>query len=84
MLFPVIGGYGNDIINGGDQMTILEALIKVKDLGYPIALIAKNLNRDPSTLQKWTTGKSNLSLDLQQEVAKEIRRLKNEWLKIEI
>ena len=66
-------------------MTVLEALIKVKEIGHPIANIAKAIGKDPSTLQKWTTGKSNnVSVELQQDILNEIRRLKEEWMKIDV
>lgn len=66
-------------------MTILEALIKVKELGYPMSNIAKAIGKDPSTLQKWTTGKNmNVSAELQKNVAAELHRLREEWLKIDI
>lgn len=66
-------------------MTTLDALIKIKELGYPISNIAKAIGKDPSTLQKWTTGKNhNVSAELQDSVAAELHRLREEWLKIDI
>ena len=66
-------------------MTILEALIKVKELGYPMSNIAKAIGKDPSTLQKWTTGKNtNVSAELQESIRVELHRLKEEWLNIDI
>lgn len=66
-------------------MTTLDALIKVKELGYPISNIAKAIGKDPSTLQKWTTGKNNnVSEELQASIAAELHRLREEWLKIDI
>lgn len=66
-------------------MTTLDALIKIKELGYPISNIAKAIGKDPSTLQKWTTGKNNnVSVELQASVVAELHRLREEWLKIDI
>lgn len=65
-------------------MDILEAIQKVHELGYPIATIAKQINRDPSTLNKWIKGTRNVSEDIEEAVRNEIRRLKEEWLNIDI
>lgn len=66
-------------------MTVKEALDLAYQAGTPIAFIAKNIGRDPSTLNKWLRGTSRgLSLTTEEDVAKEIKRLKQIWDKIDI
>lgn len=65
-------------------MDMLEVIQKVHELGYPIATIAKKINRDPSTLNKWIKGTRNVSEDVEEAVREEIHRLKEEWLNIDV
>ena len=68
-----------------NMLTPKEALQAVADAGTPIALIAKNINKDPSTLHKWLRGTSKyLSKEAEEDMIEEIRRIKQLWERIDI
>lgn len=39
-------------------MDTREILLKISEAGTPIAFLAKNINKDPSTISKWMRGSS--------------------------
>ena len=58
------------------KMQTKEALQILKDLGYPIARLAKRIGYDPSTIAKWVRGQSlYLSEEAERAVRNEIRRI---------
>lgn len=60
-------------------------LQQVNETGTPIAFIAKNISKDPSTLHKWMRGTSKyLAKETQEELIQEIKRIKQLWENIEI
>lgn len=66
-------------------MTTQEALIAAKNAGTPLAFIAKNINKDPSTLGKWARGTSQyMAYKTEQDIIEEIRRIKKLWEEIDI
>lgn len=60
-------------------MDIRLECLKVAAIGHPMAAIAKNIGKDPSTLNKWLKGTRKVSPEVEEAVKKEILRLKNEW-----
>lgn len=60
-------------------MNIRNELQKVVNLGVPIAFIAKKIGKDPSTLNKWLHGVSNVSKEVELAVECELKRMKAEW-----
>ena len=66
-------------------MDTREILLKISEAGTPIAFLAKNINKDPSTISKWMRGSSKyLSKQTEEELISEIRRIKQLWEEIEI
>lgn len=62
-----------------------EALQKAYEAGTPIAFIAKNIGKDPSTLNKWLRGSSKyLRKETEEDLIDELRRIKELWNNIEI
>lgn len=66
-------------------MNTKEALISARDAGTPIAWIAKNIGKDPSTIHKWMRGTSKyLKAETEEDLINELRRIKAIWTSIEI
>ena len=60
-------------------------LQQVNETGTPIAFIAKNIGKDPSTLHKWMRGTSKyLAAETQEKLIQEIKRIKQLWENIEV
>ena len=60
-------------------MDVKNELQKAIDTGLPIAVIAKRIGRDPSTLNKWLHNTRGVSKETQQLVKEELQRIKNLW-----
>lgn len=60
-------------------MNIREELQKAVNTGIPIAVIAKRIGKDPSTLNKFIHNVRNISPEVEADVAAELRRIKKEW-----
>lgn len=66
-------------------METRDALLAAKESGIPIALIAKRIDKDPSTIQKWLRGTSKyLSKDTEEAIILELRKIKKIWENIDI
>lgn len=66
-------------------METRDALRAANESGIPIAVIAKRINKDPSTIQKWLRGTSKyLSKDTENEIILELRKIKEIWENIDI
>lgn len=66
-------------------MNLKQALMAAHDAGTTFAYIAKNIGKDPSTINKWLKGTSKfLSLDTEQDIIYELRRIKKCWENIDI
>ena len=66
-------------------MDTRKLLTQVNETGTPIALIAKNIGKDPSTLHKWMRGTSKyLAEQTEKDLINEIQRIKLLWENIEI
>lgn len=65
-------------------MTIFEALKFAVEAGTPAAFIAKKIGKDPSTVQKWLRGKSNVSEETQEDIKQQLKKIKAIWDKINI
>lgn len=80
-----IFGYGSHILIEVIKLDTQELLRQVYETGTPIAFIAKNIGKDPSTLQKWMRGTSPyFSEKAQEELIQEIKRIKKLWENINI
>lgn len=70
---------------GGEKVEPKEALQKAYEAGTPVAFIAKNIGKDPSTLHKWMRGNSKyLSKETEEAMLDELRHIKNLWEEIDI
>ena len=66
-------------------METRDALRAANESGIPIAVIAKRINKDPSTIQKWLRGTSKyLSVETENEIILELRKIKKIWENIDI
>lgn len=65
-------------------MTTKEAMDYVVKAGTPVAFIAKNIGKDPTTISKWWHGKTKLSAATEEDLKQEIIRLKAFWDKIDL
>lgn len=65
-------------------MTTKEAMDYVVKAGTPVAFIAKNIGRDPTTISKWWHGKTKLSAETEEDLKQEILRLKAFWDAIQL
>ena len=66
-------------------METRDALHAANESGIPIAVIAKRINKDPSTIQKWLRGTSKyLSAETENDIILELRKIKEIWENIDI
>lgn len=61
-------------------MDLREALKAVSDAGTPISILARNVDKSPSTVNKWINGTNKyLAQETQDKLIEEIHRIKNLW-----
>lgn len=60
-------------------MNIKNELQKAIDTGLPISVVAKKINKDPSTLNKWLHGTRNVSLEIENAVYLVLLDIKHQW-----
>ncbi len=66
-------------------MDTREIMQQIKEIGFPISVLAKAINKDPSTIQKWVTGANKyLKADTELALREEIKKVKNFWVNLEI
>ena len=63
-------------------MDARQELQKAIKLGVSISFVARKINKDPSTLNKWLHGTKNVSLEVEQAVQKTLIELKEGWMNI--
>ena len=63
-------------------MNIKEEFQKAINTGLPISVIAKKINKDPSTLNKWLHGKRNISLEIENAIYNALLEIKEQWKNI--
>lgn len=60
-------------------MNIKDELQKAINTGLPISVVAKKINKDPSTLNKWLHGTRNVSNEIELAVYDILLKMKQEW-----
>ena len=60
-------------------MNIKNELQKAINTGLPISVVAKRINKDPSTLNKWLHGTRNVSSEIENAVYEILLDLKEQW-----
>ena len=60
-------------------MDIRKECQKAVDAGTTAAVIARKINKDPSTLNKWLRGTRNVSDEVKTDVARALLEIKSEW-----
>lgn len=65
-------------------MTLREKCEKVFTTGLTVAMFAKNMRRDPSTIYKWLDGTREISSKVENDIIEEIKRIKNIMDEIDI
>lgn len=66
-------------------MNTRELLIQIRDSGYPMAVLAKKINKAPSTIQKWVNGSSQyLAKETEFLLRQEIKKLKEFWVNLQV
>lgn len=60
-------------------MNIKNELQKAINTGLPISVVAKKINKDPSTLNKWLHGTRNVSSEIENAVYEILLDLKKQW-----
>lgn len=60
-------------------MNIKNELQKAINTGLPISVVAKKINKDPSTLNKWLHGTRNVSSEIENAVYEILLDLKEQW-----
>lgn len=63
-------------------MDVRQELQKAIKLGVSISFIARKINKDPSTLNKWLHGTKNVSSEVETAVQKTLIELKEAWMNI--
>lgn len=63
-------------------MDVRQELQKAIKLGVSISFIARKINKDPSTLNKWLHGTKNVSLEVEKAVQETLIELKEAWMNI--
>lgn len=63
-------------------MNIKEEFQKAINTGLPISVVAKKINKDPSTLNKWLHGKRNISSEIELEIYNTLLEIKEQWKNI--
>lgn len=63
-------------------MDVRQELQKAIKLGISISFIARKINKDPSTLNKWLHGTKNVSSEVEKAVQKTLIELKEAWMNI--
>ena len=59
----------------GVNMTTKEICQKFINLGFPVAIIAKQINKDGSTLRHWLHGDTNLSTATETQVREVLKQM---------
>ena len=65
-------------------MDLRIAFQKAKEAGLLPGTLARRIGRCPETLYKWADGTRNLSVQVQEEVLDELRRIKAMWEEIDL
>lgn len=52
---------------------------KLVNIGIPINVLARHVNKDGSTIGKWLRGQTNISTELEIELQKMAIQLNTEW-----
>lgn len=66
-------------------METREILKQIKDTGFPISVLARAVNKDPSTIQKWIMGTNKyLKEETEMALRNEIKKLKEFWINLDI
>lgn len=60
-------------------MNIKNELQKAINTGLPISVVAKKINKDPSTLNKWLHGTRNVSAEIENAVYFVLLDIKHQW-----
>jgi len=55
---------------------------KAIDTGLPISFVAKKINKDPSTLNKWLHGTRKVSKEIEDAVEQVLLEIKQKWADI--
>lgn len=61
------------------MMNIKNELQKAINTGIPISIIAKRIDKDPSTLNKWLHGTRNVSTNVEFAVYEVLLDIKHQW-----
>lgn len=59
-----------------DIRTMIQGLV---DIGIPINVIARYVEKDGSTIGKWLRGQTNISTSLESDLYSLIEKLDKEW-----
>lgn len=65
-------------------MDIREECLKAIETGLPKAVLAKKINRDPSTLYKWLNGSRKISKEVEAEITSQLQIIKQQWENINV
>ena len=67
------------------KMDLREALKAVSSAGTPISILARNVGKSPSTVNKWINGSNKyLAQETQEKLIDEVYRIKELWANIDI
>lgn len=64
------------------KVNLREEFQKAINTGIPISVIAKKINKDPSTLNKWLHGTRNISKEIEQNIYSVLIDIKEQWKNI--
>lgn len=59
-----------------DIRTMIQGLV---DIGIPINVIARSVEKDGSTIGKWLRGQTNISTSLESDLYSLIKKLDKQW-----
>ena len=63
-------------------MDIKQEFIKAINTGLPISYVARKINKDPSTLNKWLHGTRKVSKEIEDAVEQVLLEIKEQWRNI--
>jgi plasmid maintenance system antidote protein VapI len=66
----------------GGNMDLRKEFKKAIDTGLPISFVARKIDKDPSTLNKWLHGTRKVSQEIEDAVEQVLLEIKEQWRNI--
>lgn len=64
------------------EKNIKQTIQQIVNFGVPIAVLARRIDKDTTTLGKWLRGESNISSKLEKQLSNLVNEMNAEWQNI--